>query len=113
MKIEADLADGQNFLRAGEPFDGGREVRREKAGLMGMQAGRGQDGRLAGGEVQGNIEAPPAGDIDGAEDRADAGLPGPLEDVRTVGVELLHVEVSVGVNEIRRVVHSGIKTRVT
>jgi hypothetical protein len=68
-------------------------------GLVGVNAGRGQDGRELPCESGDRLKAGGADHVGGAEDGHDARGEGPADGVRPVGIELGHVEVGVGINE--------------
>jgi hypothetical protein len=68
---------------------------REVLGLMGVDAGRGQDRRELGHEAGDGREARGAGQVGRAEDGPDPGSEGPANGVGPVGVEFGSVEVGV------------------
>jgi hypothetical protein len=97
--IEADLPDGPDDAARGQGLEPFEMARGEVLGLVGVDAGRGQDGREFGGQPGDRREALRTGQVGRAEDGDDPGGESPPDDVAPVGVELGHVQVGVGVDE--------------
>jgi hypothetical protein len=60
-----------------------------------MESGGGGDVRMSGGEVERHSKAARVRDIRGTEKCGDAGRAGPVENGLAIGVEVLHIQVTV------------------
>ncbi len=95
VEVETDFADGDDSGVPGKLFEGSDLVVAQAMGVVGVDAGGGEDGLMTFGDLD---TAPARFDIGaGADDAIDPGFSGAGDDILTVGVELLECEVGVGI----------------